>query len=86
MPFNAQDIWLAAYLAIFHVTLAASRTGIDRRLVPLAAARALEARVHISAKRDSLLAKLFVYKSSNQRLETLSCFLQHEILLSVGPV
>jgi len=43
MPFDAQQIRLAADLAVFDVALPGSHTGIDDGLVPLTAAGALEA-------------------------------------------
>jgi hypothetical protein len=47
--FNVENIGLATDLAIFHVSLSFPGGVIHRGLVPLAAARALEASVHNQA-------------------------------------
>ena len=48
IPGDAQDTGLAADLAVFDVLLAASSGGINRGLIPHAAACALETGSHIS--------------------------------------
>jgi hypothetical protein len=43
MPFDVQNIRLAADLAVFHVALSGSHAGIDCGLIPLTASGTLEA-------------------------------------------
>ena len=43
---NVKQIGAAAYLAVFHVGLAAAGGGVDGGDVPFAATRALKARLH----------------------------------------
>lgn len=59
---DAQQVGLAAHLAVFHVGLAASGRFVDRRDVPLSAGGALETGFHLAGELTS------VAEAKSQRL------------------